>query len=136
MQKDISKLKSNKKRITNVRKEILNCLSDQLHEHSMKDLITHLKTKLPKVNVASVYNTINLLLAEGLIDSRFSYSNKTMMYELITNSKPHIHFFNINKQQETVYELPSEIFDEINKFAQKNNLKIRSVQISSLVEDN
>lgn len=134
MGKELLKNLSNKKyRVTQTRIDILDCLSDK-HSHSIQEIIEHLKLKNKKISVGSIYNTIKMLVNEGIVDIYTDYINKSQVYELIDQNKYHIHIFDTDKEIEHKIKLQKEIEDELNKILDSKNLKACNIKIEILAK--
>ena len=79
------KLKSKDYRLTDIRKAVIKVLT--LKEHvSVNDIILFLEKENSKpVNIMSIYNTIDLLMAEHIIHANV-FADKQIIYELTENS--------------------------------------------------
>lgn len=134
-EKLINKIKF-KHRLTNSRIEIIKCLQDNHHSHAINDIVKDLKQKNQHVNVASVYNNINLLLKEGMIDVYPDYQSKNQLYELVDKNKMHIHlyFYETDKQQR--YLLPDYIKEAIAKFLDEKGYDYQNIKIEILAKEN
>lgn len=72
-------LKSKNVRVTNVRLEILKIITT--HEHpTINDIISELEKSSHKVNVMSVYNTLDMLLDKHIIYANI-FNGKQICYE-------------------------------------------------------
>ncbi|ATZ21129.1 Fur family transcriptional regulator [Mesoplasma coleopterae] len=84
----IDQLKVNSIKITEIRSNIIKLII--VSEHiNIQQLTLKLEKNLTNVNLASVYNTIDLLLKEHIIASN-TFDGKNIWYELSTNKSAHI----------------------------------------------
>lgn len=124
----LKKLNQKNYRVTQTRIDILECLNDDLHGHTIKDIVHHLKMKNKKVNVASVYNTIKMLIDEGIVDIYTDYKNKTQIFEIVNNKNLHIHVYVSNTKEVIKIDMPKEVEQAIRKTINKkyniSNIKI------------
>lgn len=76
MEEIIEYLKGQGYRITETRVKILEVFFDNIEEHlSMEEILNKLKEKKEVVNVASVYNTLNILIKEKIVE-QYNFGNK------------------------------------------------------------
>ncbi|WP_044891193.1 Fur family transcriptional regulator [Malacoplasma penetrans] len=129
-QKLLEKLNNNKNvRITKIRINILECLNDGYHGHTIKDIIDHLNSKGEKVNVSSVYNTINFLIEEGIIEIVNTLDSKEQAYELINKEDLHIHLYDVTNNKLDKVALPKEIEKAITDFLDSKNLTYENIKL-------
>lgn len=84
----INRLKLKSIKITEIRSNIIKLLI--ISEHmNIQQLTLKLEKTLNNVNLASVYNTIDLLLKEHIISSN-TFDGKNIWYELSTNKSVHV----------------------------------------------
>lgn len=84
----INRLKQKSVKITDIRSNIIQLLI--ISEHmNIQQLTLKLEKILSNVNLASVYNTIDLLLKEHIISSN-TFDGKNIWYELATNKSAHV----------------------------------------------
>ncbi|AVN63970.1 Fur family transcriptional regulator [Mesoplasma florum] len=84
----IDKLKIKSIKITEIRSNIIKLII--ISEHiNIQQLTLKLEKDLSNVNLASIYNTIDLLLKEHIITSN-TFDGKNIWYELSTNKSAHI----------------------------------------------
>lgn len=134
-EKLINKIKF-KHRLTNSRIEIIKCLQDNHHSHTINDIVKDIKQKNQHVNVASVYNNINLLLREGMIDIYPDYQSKNQLYELVDYNKMHIHLYFYETGKQERYLLPNYIKEDIIKFLNEKNYDFQNIKIEILAKEN
>lgn len=129
-------LKSKKCRITEIRNDIINCLADSHHAHTISDIVSHLSIKNKKVNLTSVYNNLNFLLQEGIVDICINRKTHQLTYELIhLNSEPHIHVYEYgSKKDAMLVNFPQEILDILNQEMQKKNMEIVRVHMDLIAK--
>lgn len=84
--KDITKkLKAKDYRLTDIRKSVINILSDNKGHLSINDIVEKLKQESNEtINIASIYNTIDLLMKEHIIHADI-FEGKQKVYELSKN---------------------------------------------------
>ncbi|RXY97023.1 hypothetical protein D8X55_01915 [Malacoplasma penetrans] len=129
-QKLLEKLNNNKNvRITKIRINILECLNDGYHGHTIKDIIDHLNSKGEKINVSSVYNTINFLIEEGIIEIVNTLDSKEQAYELINKEDLHIHLYDVTNNKLDKVALPKEIEKAITDFLDSKNLTYENIKL-------
>lgn len=63
----IEQLKESGLRITQLRRQLIDFILDQSGHWSMQDMVEKVQSKMPKVGVATVYRTVNLLVDEKLV---------------------------------------------------------------------
>lgn len=129
-QKLIEKLNSNKNiRITKIRINILDCLSDGYHGHTIKDIIVHLNSKGEKVNVSSVYNTINFLIDEGIVEIVNTLDTKEQAYELINKEDLHIHLYDVSNNKSHKIDFPKDIQKSIIDFLDSKGYVYENIKL-------
>lgn len=109
MNKKVNNKNKKNYRMTQTRKDILECLNDNFHGHTIKDIIKHLSSKDKKVNVASVYNTIKFLVNEGIVDIYTDYKNKNQTFEIIDKNDYHIHIYDTKTSSEKKINMPNNL---------------------------
>lgn len=134
-QKIINEIKT-KHRLTNSRIEIIKCLQDNHHSHTINDIVKDLKKSNQHVNVASVYNNINLLLKEGMIDVYPDYQSKNQLYELVDHKKMHIHLYFYETEKQQRYLLPDYIKEAIIRFLDDKGYDYQNIKIEILAKEN
>lgn len=134
-EKILSKIKS-KHRITNSRIEVIKCLQDSHHSHTINDIVKDIKLKNAHVNVASVYNNINLLLKEGMIDVYPDYQSKNQLYELVDKNKMHIHLYFYETEKQERYLLPDNVKEAVIKFLDEKGYDFQNIKIEILAKKN
>ena len=110
-------------RITQNRIDIIKCLLDDNHGHTINEIVLHLKKKNKTINVSSAYNTIEILIDEGIVDLNTNYKVKGTSYEIINSNEKHIHVYDSNNKKEHNIDLPDHIFKEIEDLV-RNKLKL------------
>ncbi|MGL5591378.1 MAG: Fur family transcriptional regulator [Mycoplasmoidaceae bacterium] len=115
-------------RITQNRIDIIKCLLDDNHGHTINEIVSHLKKKDKRINVSSVYNTIEILIDEGIVDLNTNYKIKGSSYEIINSDVRHIHVYDPNNKKEHHIDLPEHIFKEIDNLV-KNKLKLDTLNL-------
>ncbi|MGL5246531.1 MAG: Fur family transcriptional regulator [Mycoplasmoidaceae bacterium] len=131
----INYLSKNGYRITQNRIDIIKCLLDDNHGHTINEIVSHLKKKDKRINVSSVYNTIEILIDEGIVDLNTNYKIKGTSYEIINNDSRHIHVYDPNNKKEHHIDLPESIFKEIdNLIKNKLNLNILNLKVEVLAK--
>lgn len=129
----INQIKS-KHRLTSSRLDIIECLQDEHHSHTINDIIKHIEQKNKHVNVTSVYNNINLLIKEGIIDVYPDYKSKNQLYEIVDKSKLHIHLYCPENDEEKRYLLPEDIKQSIIKLLDKNGYEYQNIKVEILAK--
>lgn len=130
--KIIKKLNDKNYRLTKNRIDILECLNDNVHGHTINDIVNHLKEKGKKVNVASVYNTIKMLINEGIVDIYTDYVSKNQIFEIVDDSKMHIHIYDTINEVCSKEEMPTKIIHEIEKLLEKKGYRAHNIKIEIL----
>lgn len=102
-------------RLTKIRSEIIKCVSDKHHSHTFDDIVEHLKgcDKLLRINFASIYNTLNLLVSEGIILARIDNVTQKTNYEIMNSKSMHYHIYDIRTKKEMTHTLPNSIRDDL-----------------------
>ena len=117
-------LKSKNIGITKNRINIFQCLNDEHHFHSIKDIITH-----TGMNTKSVYNNIKTLSDVGIIDS---YSSGGIVKYALNDSfigKGHsIHITNKENDIDHI-DVNEKIFKDIEKEIKKAGYEVNSLNI-------
>ncbi|MDE5545371.1 MAG: transcriptional repressor [Malacoplasma sp.] len=116
-------------RITKIRVDIIDCLNDDYHGHTIKNIIDHLNTKGKKVNVSSVYNTINFLIDEGIVEIRTDFDTKEQSFELIDKDNLHIHLHDLTNNKIKKISLPNNIKDVISDFLKKEGYQYENIKL-------
>lgn len=83
-------LRNKKHRITPERFEVLNAVIAYEGHFDADELYLDMKSSRSKVSRATVYNTLDKLLACGII-SRYRFGEKLARYELVFGREPHHH---------------------------------------------
>ncbi len=111
----IELLQSKKYRLTNIRKSIINCLFHE-HKHTISDFINHIQKSInEEVNVSSVYNTLEFLVNEGIIDITIDPVTKEKSFELIDKNDFHIHIYDRENKKEKTIDISEKLMDAIKK---------------------
>ncbi len=122
-------------RITNVRKDIIDCLLDNKHGHTINEIVNHLSKKNEKINISSTYNTIEILVNEGFVEERVNHIDKSISYEMINLDKNHLHVWDINENKEHHLELPKEIIDAIQSLIKtKFNSELHNLKVDAYIK--
>lgn len=82
-------LRQNGNRITPQREMIVEALAHSDHHLSAEEIFEHVQSRTRSVNIATVYRTLDLLVAEGLA-SRTDMGDEGIVYAT-TKHGPHIH---------------------------------------------
>lgn len=127
------KKNNNKKiRITQTRLDVLDCLNDSVHAHSVQDIVNHLKEKNKKVNVATVYNIIKFLIDEGVVDIYSDYENKNHVYEIVDKNNFHIHIYNTSSSKNTKIPMPKSLEKTIKDLINDHGYDCHNIKIEIL----
>ena len=87
---DPSELRAKGRRVTRQRRLIWDALSADPERHlSADDVVTSVRAELPRVNPSTVYRTLDLLVAEGLL-RRTDLGSGRAFYE-VAHEHPHHH---------------------------------------------
>lgn len=124
-------------RITKIRTEIIKCISDGYHSHTINDIVEHLKThdKSLKINLASIYNTLNLLMNEGIIFSRIATASQKTNYELINTNEMHYHIFNIESKKESTHVLEEDFKNKLSLILMNHKYDILNIDLNIIVKE-
>lgn len=122
------------RRITNMRLEVIECLKDGIHQHTLNDIVAHLKRKNTHINIATVYNNIKSLLDDGIIDVYANYDSKSQRYELIKKENYHIHIRELDTKKEKHMQIPDDLQEKINSILRELNYEIHNLKIEILVK--
>ena len=115
----VDSLRAQGYRITKAREDIVRVLCDVKH-YTVEELVKELKKIKDDVNVATVYNNINFLVAEGIVNE-YNFNNKNSVYEL--NIGLHAHLVCIDCNEVRNIEIPE--FTKIkNKVEKDTGFKI------------
>ncbi|WPL36881.1 Fur family transcriptional regulator [Malacoplasma iowae] len=132
--KYIKKLNDQQYRLTKSRMEILNCFNDDFHSHSIQDIVNHIKSRNKTINTASVYNTIDLLIKEGLVDIYANYESKNQLYEIVDKNNLHIHINCIEQKKNIKEKMPESVKKELIEILNKHNLDFHNIKIEILAK--
>lgn len=132
--KYIKTIKEHNYRLTKNRLEVLECLNDDHHGHSIQDIVNHIKSRNKKINTASVYNAINLLIKEGLIDINSNYYSKYQKYEIVDRNNLHLHIHLLEENKEIKTHIPDTIKNEIVDILDKYNLDYHNIRVEVLAK--
>ena len=116
-------------RITKIRIDIMDCLSDGYHGHTIKDIIDHLNKKGKKVNISSVYNTINFLIDEGIVEIGTDIDTREQSFELIDKEDLHIHLHDLTNNEIKKIPLPKNIENAIEDFLKKESYQYENIKL-------
>ena len=87
---DPAELRAKGRRVTRQRRLIWDALSADPERHmSADDVVTAVRAELPRVNPSTVYRTLDLLVAEGLL-RRTDLGSERAFYE-VAHEHPHHH---------------------------------------------
>lgn len=100
--KIVDSLRAQGYRITKAREDIIKILCDQKH-YTVEELVKELKKIKENVNVATVYNNLNFLVAERIVNE-YNFTNKNNVYEL--NTGIHAHLICLNCSDLIDVEIP------------------------------
>lgn len=134
-QKEILNNLDKNRRITNTRLDIIECLSDGQHQHTAADIVNHLKQKYDRLNIATVYNNLKALLAQGVIDVYPNYDSQNQRYELINKDNFHIHLRNYMSGSEEHIDIPDNIINEINDIISARGYNLHNLKIEVIVKN-
>lgn len=101
----IDALRAQGYRITKARENILSVLCKDGH-YTVEALINKLKETQEDVNVATVYNNLNFLVSEGIVNE-YNFNNKNSVYEL--NVGLHAHIICVDCNEVKNIEIPEFI---------------------------
>ena len=101
----VDSLRAQGYRITKAREDIITVLCNVKH-YTVEELVTELKKVRKEVNVATVYNNINFLVSEGIVNE-YNFNNKNSVYEL--NIGLHAHLVCIDCNDVKNIDIPSFI---------------------------
>ncbi len=99
METTIEKLKSLKIKVTRSRVELLKFLMDNKGHFTAEDIFKRLQAQYPNLNLASVYNNLNLFDEHGMIRRLYAHREKAVWDADVS---AHAHF---------VCDICGEIFD-------------------------
>lgn len=129
-----SKINKKKRRMTSTRMDIIDCLTDGQHQHTVKDIVNHLKGKGQKINTATVYNNLKTLLEEGIVDVYPNYESQNQRYELINDENIHIHLRDFCNEKEFYLGVPDNLKKSIYKLVEDEGYKVHNLEIKVLVK--
>ena len=109
----VDSLRAQGYRITKAREDIIKVLCN-LNHYTVEELVIELKKIRQDVNVATVYNNVNFLVSEGIVNE-YNFNNKNSVYELNIGLHAHLVCIDCNKVMNV--EIPSfnKIQDKIEK---------------------
>lgn len=111
-------------RITKAREDIIKILCNVRH-YTVDELVNELKKIKDDVNVATVYNNVNFLVQEGIINE-YNFNNKNSVYEI--NIGLHAHLICIDCDKVFNIDVPS--FERIkNKVEKDTGYKIINAKL-------
>ncbi|MDR1782061.1 MAG: transcriptional repressor [Bacilli bacterium] len=111
----IDTLRAQGYRITRAREDIIKILCNMKH-YTVEQLVTELKKIKDDVNVATVYNNVNFLVKEGIINE-YNFNNKNSVYQL--NIGLHAHLICIDCND--IYDIDVPSFMIIKDNVEKNS---------------
>ncbi len=114
-------------RITQQRKIVLGLFKKNKQSHlSVYEIYKLAKKSLPKINLSTVYRTVNTLVEEGKLN-KYQLNEEHYHYQ-ITEYTPHYHM--ICSECSKVIEIPlKEIEDSAKSLAQKHNFNIAKINL-------
>ncbi|MDR3215765.1 MAG: transcriptional repressor [Bacilli bacterium] len=110
----VDSLRAQGYRITKAREDIVRILCNVKH-YTVEELVNELKAIKKDVNVATVYNNINFLVHEGIVNE-YNFNNKNSVYEL--NIGLHAHLVCIDCNDIINIDIPT--FKSIKDNVEKN----------------
>lgn len=128
----IKQLNKKHYRVTQTRIDVLECLNDNFHSHTIKDIVKHLNSKGKKVNLTSVYNNIKLLINEGIVDIYTDYNTKNQVFEIIDKSRLHIHIYDIKNNEENKMDMPLDIQEKLESILNQLGYEAKNIKIEIL----
>lgn len=121
-------LKSKDMSITQNRIDIVNCLMDDTHFHTIHEIVDHVGS----LNVKSVYNNIKALMEAGIVDSySFGGISKYALNDNL-NSYEEIHL--VSSSDVSHLKIDKKIFNSIEKSVEANGKKVKGIKIFVEVE--
>lgn len=127
----IDLLKDKKYRLTNIRRLIINCLFHE-HKHTINDFIKHIKKSTNEdINVSSVYNTLDFLVNEEIIDIAIDPITKEKSYELINKNDFHIHIYDKDDKKEKKIEISKKLMNLIKEEIESNDISNIKIYIET-----
>ncbi|MBI2136621.1 transcriptional repressor [Candidatus Woesearchaeota archaeon] len=114
-------------RITQQRQIVLNLFKKNRQSHlSVYDIYKLAKKKLPKINLSTVYRTVNTLVEECKLN-KYQLNEEHYHYQ-ITEHTPHYHM--ICSECSKIIEIPlKEIEEPAGLLAQKHDFKIAKINL-------
>lgn len=109
----VDSLRAQGYRITKAREDIVKVLCNVKH-YTVEELVAELRKIRNEVNVATVYNNINFLVSEGIVNE-YNFNNKNSVYEL--NIGLHAHLVCIDCHDVKNVEIPE--FEKIKSDVEK-----------------
>lgn len=109
----VDSLRAQGYRITKAREDIITVLCNVKH-YTVEELVNELKKIKEGVNVATVYNNLNFLVSEGIVQE-YNFNNKNSVYEL--NIGLHAHLICIDCNEVINLEIPEfgQVKDRVEK---------------------
>ncbi len=111
----VDSLRAQGYRITKAREDIIKIMCNQGH-YTVEELVNELKKIKEDVNVATVYNNVNFLVEEGILEE-YNFINKSSIYEL--NIGLHAHLVCIDCSD--VYNINIPTFEKIKQKVEKDS---------------
>ncbi|MDF9867435.1 Fur family peroxide stress response transcriptional regulator [Bacilli bacterium PM5-3] len=99
----VDSLRAQGYRITKAREDIIRVLCNVKH-YTVDELVQELKKIKKDVNVATVYNNMNFLVSEGIVNE-YNFNNKNSVYEL--NIGLHAHLVCIDCNEVKNVDIPT-----------------------------
>lgn len=115
----------NKLRLTETRWEIINVFLDEDHAHTIKEVRRHLTKLGYSLTVATIYNTIWMLMDLGILLAFFDRKKQEPSFELnILKDKIHTHFFDLDKQEYSFLENSKSLQNIIEQKCNENGYEL------------
>lgn len=111
----VDSLRAQGYRITKAREDIIKIMCNQGH-YTVEELVNELKKVKDDVNVATVYNNVNFLVEERILEE-YNFINKSSVYEL--NIGLHAHLVCIDCGKVENITIPS--FEKIKNRVEKDS---------------
>lgn len=115
----------NKLRLTETRWEIINVFLDKDHSHTIKEVKRHLNKLGYSLTIATIYNTIWMLMDLGILLAFFDRKKQEPSFELnILKDKIHTHFFDLDKKEYNFLENSKVLQDIIEQKCNENGYEL------------
>lgn len=119
----IENLRDRGERITDVRRAILNILSNQHDPVSAKELMQKLKQKNMPVNKTTVYRQLSLLEFHEMVRP-IRFADRTVRYEIATEDNHHHHLVCIHCHKTEDISFPEDVERQAKIIRQKTRFKV------------